>query len=93
MNETAGFIGMVTYMGSAAGPAGVRLPRQRAELAKKPPVEQPAIIAIRLQFDARGKIKQAEHLISGVRKAQMVNLQAPRPGIFTEIPADAAQVA
>ncbi|HXC60354.1 MAG TPA: hypothetical protein VN645_13655 [Steroidobacteraceae bacterium] len=85
-NETAGFLGMVTYMGPPQAPQGAS-PAQRAELAKKPLVEQPAIIAIRLQFDARGKIKQAEHLVSGVREAQMVNLQTPRPGIFTEIPA------
>ena len=86
VNETAGFIGMVTYMGPPQAPQGAS-PAQRAELAKKPLVEQPAIIAIRLQFDAKGKIKQAEHLLSGVREAQLVNLQSPRPGIFTEIPA------
>jgi hypothetical protein len=85
VNETAGFIGMVTYMGPQQAPQGAS-PAQRAELAKKPLVEQPAIIAIRLQFDPRGKIKQAEHLVSGVREAQMVNLQSPRPGIFSEIP-------
>ena len=51
-----------------------------------PPVEQPAIIAIRLKFDGMGRIEQAEHLVSGVREAQMVNLQTPRPGIFTDIP-------
>jgi hypothetical protein len=55
-------------------------------MARKPPVEQPAIIAIRLKFDSRGRIVEAEHLLSGVREAQMVNLQTPRPGIFTQIP-------
>jgi hypothetical protein len=84
-NQTAGFIGMVTYMGPPQAPQGAS-PEQRAELAKKPPVEQPAIIAIRLKFDPKGSIVQAEHLISGVREAQMANLQAPRAGIFTEIP-------
>ena len=44
-------------------------------------------MAIRLKFDPRGRIVEAEHLHSGVREAQMVNLQTPRPGIFTEIPA------
>jgi hypothetical protein len=86
VNQTAGFLGMVTYMGPPQAPQGAS-PAQREELARKPLVEQPAIIAIRLQFDPRGKIKQAEHLVSGVREAQMVNLQSPRPGIFTEIPA------
>lgn len=85
INQTAGFLGMVTYMGPQQAPQGAS-PEQRAELAKKPPVEQPAIIAIRLQFDAKGSIVQAEHLISGVREAQMAQLQSPRPGIFTEIP-------
>lgn len=84
-NQSAGFIGMVTYMGPQQAPQGAS-PAQRAELAKKPPVEQPAIIAIRLKFDAKGSIVQAEHLISGVREAQMAQLQSPRPGIFTEIP-------
>jgi hypothetical protein len=49
-------------------------------------VEQPVIVAIRPPFDPKGKVTEAEHLLSGVREAQMVNLQAPRPGIFTEIP-------
>src|SRR5262249_47892655 len=44
------------------------------------------IVAIRLKLDPKGKIVQAEHLLSGVREAQMVNLQSPRPGILTEIP-------
>jgi len=85
-SQTAGFLGMVTYMGPPQAPQGAS-PAQRAEFAKKPPVEQPAIVAIRLQFDDKGRIKQAEHLVSGVREAQMANLQAPRPGLLTEIPA------
>ncbi len=85
INQTAGFLGMVTYMGPQQAPQGAS-PEQRAELAKKPPVEQPAIIAIRLQFDPKGRVVQAEHLISGVREAQIAQLQSPRPGIFTEIP-------
>lgn len=86
VNETAGFLGMVTFMGPQQPPQGAS-PARRAEFAKKPPVEQPGILAIRLKFDPRGKVKEAEHLISGVREAQLVNLQTPRPGIFTEIPA------
>jgi hypothetical protein len=85
VNETAGYLAMVTYMGPPQAPQGAS-PKQREEFAKKPPVEQPAIIAIRLKFDDKGKITEAEHLVSGVREAQMVNLQTPRPGIFTEIP-------
>jgi hypothetical protein len=84
-NQAAGLIAMVTYMGPPQAPQGAS-PEQRAELAKKPPVEQPAIIAIRLKFDPKGSIVQAEHLISGVREAQMAQLQSPRPGISTDIP-------
>jgi hypothetical protein len=86
VNQAAGFLGMMTYMGPPQAPQGAT-PAQRAELAKKPPVEQPVIVAIRLKFDAKGKVKEAEHLLSPVREAQLVNLQTPRPGIFTEIPA------
>ncbi len=85
VNQSAGYIGMITYMGPPQAPQGAS-PEQRAELAKQPPVEQPAIIGVRLKFDANGKITEAEHLVAGVREAQMVNLQAPRAGIFTEIP-------
>jgi hypothetical protein len=85
VNHTVGYIAMVTYMGPPQAPQGSS-PEQRAELAKQPPVEQPAIIGIRLKFDDSGKVTEAEHLVAGVREAQMVNLQAPRPGIFTEIP-------
>jgi hypothetical protein len=84
-NQTAGYIAMVTYMGAPPAPMGAS-PAQRAEFAKKPPVELPAIMAVRLKFDASGKITEAEHLVSSVREAQLVNLQSPRPGIVTEIP-------
>ena len=87
VNQTAGYLGMMTYMAPPPAPQGSS-PEQRAEFAARtPPVEQPVIVALRLKFDSRGKIKEAEHLYSGVREAQMVNLQSPRPGIFTEIPA------
>ena len=85
VNQTAGYLAMMTYMAPPPAPPGAS-PEQRAEVAAKPPVEQPVIVAIRLKFDPRGRIVQAEHLLSGVREAQMANLQSPRPGIFTEIP-------
>jgi hypothetical protein len=87
VTQSAGYLAMVTYMGPAQAPQGAS-PEQRADFAREnPPVEQPAIIAIRLKLDAKGRIVQAEHLLSGVREQQMVNLQSPRPGIFTGIPA------
>ena len=86
VNQTAGFLAMMTYMAPPAAPPR-STPEQRAEYAAKPPVEQPVMVAIRLKFDPRGKIVQAEHLLAGVGEAQMANLQSPRPGILTEIPA------
>ncbi|HWL62565.1 MAG TPA: hypothetical protein VNQ32_07200 [Steroidobacteraceae bacterium] len=85
INQTAGLLAMVTQLAPPAAPQNAS-PEQRAELAKGPPVEQPAIIAVRLKFNSAGKIEEAEHLISGVREAMLANLQTPRPGIFTEIP-------
>jgi hypothetical protein len=86
-NQTAGLIAMMTYMAAPPAPQGSS-PEARAEwAANTPPVEQPVIVALRLKFDAAGKITEAEHLLSGVREAQLVNLQTPRAGLFTEIPA------
>jgi hypothetical protein len=86
VNQTAGYLAMMTYMGPAQAPQDSTA-QVRAEFAKKPAVAQPVIVAIRLKFDDKGKISEAEHLLSGVRDANMVNLRTPRPGIFTEIPA------
>ena len=86
VNQAAGYLAMMTYMAPPQAPQGAS-PEERAELAEKPPVEQPVLVAIRLKLDPRGKIVEAEHLLTGVREAQMVNLASPRPGIFTEIPA------
>jgi len=86
VNQTVGYLAMMTYMAPPPAPQGSS-PEQRAKFAAEtPPVEQPVIVAIRLKLDPRGKVTEAEHLLSGVREAQMVNLQSPRPGIFTEIP-------
>ena len=85
VNQTAGYLAMMTSMIPPTAPPGSS-PEQRAEFAAKPPVEQPVIVAIRLKLDPRGKVVQAEHLYSGVREAQLANLESPRPGIFTEIP-------
>jgi hypothetical protein len=84
-NQTAGYIGMMTYMGPQNAPQGAK-PEEREEYAKKPPVAQPVMVAMRLKFDDKGKVVEAEHLLTGVRDAQMANLKTPRPGIFTEIP-------
>jgi hypothetical protein len=86
VNHTAGYIAMMTYLAAPPAPQGSS-PEQRAKFAAEAtPVEQPVIVAFRLKFDDAGKITEAEHLLSGVREAQMANLQSPRPGILTEIP-------
>lgn len=88
INHTAGYLAMMTYMAPPPAPQGMS-PEQRAEFAaKNAPVEQPVVVALRLKFDDTGKIMEAEHLLSGVREAQMVNLATLRPGILTEIAAD-----
>lgn len=84
-NQTVGVLAMMTYMGPAQAPQNAT-PAQREEYAAKPPQAQPVIVGMRLKFDGKGRITEAEHLLSGVREPQMVNLKTPRPGIFTEIP-------
>ena len=86
VNQSAGYLGMMTYMAPPPAPQGTS-PEERAEFAaSNAPVEQPVIVAFRLQFDANGEIVEAEHLLSGVREAQLVNLQTVRPGLLTDIP-------
>src|SRR5690606_26394706 len=88
INQTAGFLGMMTHMATPPAPQGAS-PEERAALAAStPPTEQPVIVALRLKFDGEGRISEAEHLHSGVRENFLANLQTPRPGIFTEIPED-----
>lgn len=84
-NQAAGYLAMMTYMAPPPAPQGAT-PEVRAEYAARAPVEQPLLVAMRLKFDAQGRISEAEHLLTGVREAQLVNLTTPRPGIFTEIP-------
>lgn len=46
---------------------------------------EPTIVAIRLQLKD-GKIVEAEHLLSAVRPAQLVNLNAPRVALLNNVP-------
>lgn len=87
LNQTAGYLAMMTRMAPPQAPQGAA-PEQIAALANEPPVEQPVMVALRLQFDSSGKIVEAEHLLTGVREPQLANLQTLRPGILTEIAAD-----
>jgi hypothetical protein len=46
---------------------------------------QPALVAIRLKlYD--GKIAEAEHLVTGIRKENMIRLEKPRPGLLAQVP-------
>jgi hypothetical protein len=86
INQTAGYLAMMTRMAPPQAPQG-STPEQIAAAATAAPVEQPVLVAFRLQFDAAGKIAEAEHLLTGVREAQLANLQTLRTGILSEIPA------
>jgi hypothetical protein len=88
-NQTVGYLAMMTALQPAPAPQGASPEERAAFAAANAPSEQPVIVAFRLQFDAAGQITEAEHLLSAVREPQMVNLQTPRPGIFTEIPVEA----
>jgi hypothetical protein len=88
INQSAGFLGMMTHLAPPPAPQGATAEERAAWAASTPPTEQPVIVALRLKFDANGRITEAEHLHSGVRENVLANLQTPRPGIFTEIPAD-----
>jgi hypothetical protein len=50
--------------------------------------EQPIIFAIRLKRGDKGKITEAEHLVSGIRADFLANLQAPRAGLLAQVPED-----
>ncbi len=46
---------------------------------------EPTMVAIRLKLD-KGKIVEAEHLVTGIRKEQMERVQEPRPGLLAPVP-------
>ncbi|MDR2216612.1 MAG: hypothetical protein LBE59_12345 [Nevskiaceae bacterium] len=86
VTQQAGLIAMMTYLAAPPAPQGASPEERARQEATATPVEQPVMVALRLKFDASGKITEAEHLTTGVREAQLVNLQTLRPGLLTEIP-------
>jgi hypothetical protein len=91
-NQTAGFLGMMTYMAPpppalsdevAEIVAASEETEETAENAAE--VEQPVMVALRLKLE-NGKITKAEHLLAGIRENNMDTLQTPRRGLVTEIP-------
>ena len=99
VNQTAGFLGMMTYMATPPAPPGTS-PEERAKLStSEKKTEQPVLVAIRLKL-VNGKITEAEHLLATIRKpaagaqastsgrpSPWDNLQKPRPGLLAKIPA------
>ena len=100
-NQSAGFLGMMTYMATPPTPQGTS-PEERARLAATAEkTEQPVLVALRLKLE-NDKITQAEHLLAGIRKpdtndpqataanrpSPWDNLQTPRAGLLAEVPAD-----
>lgn len=93
INQTAGFMGMMTYMappppappapeGASEGETG----ESPATEAVAEEIEQPVLVALRLKLE-NGKITEAEHLIAGnLSEDNLKNLKTPRSGLVTEIP-------
>jgi hypothetical protein len=90
INNTVGYLAMMTHMAPPQVPQGLSAEEQAEFTAANfALIEQPVIVALRLRFDGDSdSIVEAEHLLSGVREAQYPNLQTLRPGILTEIPPD-----
>ena len=98
INQSVGFLGMMTYMATPPSPPGTS-PEERAKMAaSEQKTEQPVLVAIRLKL-VDGKITEAEHLLAGIRKpapgdqasasrrpSPWDNLQKPRPGLLAVIP-------
>lgn len=99
--QSAGFLGMLTYMAAPPAPQGASAEERAKLTASAEKTEQPVLVALRLKLDDSGKIAEAEHLLAGIRKpdanAQLAagnrpspwdNLQTPRAGLLAEVPAD-----
>ncbi len=92
-NQTAGFLGMMTYMAPpppAKGPVSEEpegSPSEEPEASEPAPekIEQPVLVAIRLKLEDE-TITEAEHLLAGITGDNLNNLKTPRSGLVTEIP-------
>ena len=92
-NQTAGFMGMMTYM-APPPPAPPGESAEEGEASEETAeavepaeeIEQPVLLALRLKLE-NGKIVQAEHLLAGISsETSLEHLQTPRIGLVTEIP-------
>ena len=86
-NQTAGFIGMMTYMAAPPEPPAApgAAPKKKAPAAAAPArTEQPVLVALRLKLE-NGKITEAEHLYAGITGDNLKTLQTPRGGLLTSV--------
>jgi len=89
-NQTAGFLGMMTYMAppptAPPAPEGTPIDEGSSDsTATAEEIEQPVIVALRLKLED-GKITEAEHLFAGITGDSLDNLMTPRSGLVTEVP-------
>lgn len=49
---------------------------------------QPIVFALRLKLGENNQIVEAEHLVSGIQRANLQRFGNPRPGLLSEVPAD-----
>jgi hypothetical protein len=88
-NQSAGFLGMMTYMAPPPPPPaapGAKPKKEAAPAAAPKDIEQPVLVALRLTLKD-GKIMEAEHLLAGITGANLETLKTPRSGLVTEVPA------
>lgn len=85
VNQTAGFLGMMTYKAAAPAPQGSSPEEREKWAATAEQTEQPVIVALRLKLE-NGKITEAEHLLSGIREPFLSNLTTPRAGLLADVP-------
>jgi hypothetical protein len=87
-NQTAGFMGMMTYMAVPPAPPaapGASPKKGAAAAATSEKTEQPVLVALRLKIKG-GKITEAEHLLAGITGNNMNTLKTPRSGLVTAVP-------
>jgi hypothetical protein len=84
-NQSAGFMGMMTYMAAPPSQPGSASEEAADAEAAVEKTEQPVLVALRLKLE-NGKIIEAEHLYAGISGDSLLHLQTPRSGLVTEIP-------
>ena len=87
VNQSVGYMGMMTYMAIKPLPMGATAEERAKAEATEEKTEQPVLVAIRLKLE-NGKITEAEHLLASINGPNIDNLKTPRPGLVTDVPAD-----